>query len=91
MLLFDDSKALEKAIGEEAAAVIAHVLEKADVKWRQDLATKADLQAMRNDLLERIAGTDNRIADFKHEILKWMIGGFLAQSALLIAVISFLK
>ena len=38
MLLFDDSKKLEKALGEEAAAVIAHIFEKADDKWRHELA-----------------------------------------------------
>jgi hypothetical protein len=91
MLLFDESKALEKALGEEAAAVLAHVFEKEGERKKQELATKADLQevrvemqAMRNDLIERISGV-------KHDILKWMVGGFIAQTALLIAVISFLK
>ena len=37
MLLFDDSKKLEKALGEEAAAVLAHAFEKADENWRQRL------------------------------------------------------
>ncbi|MDR2826398.1 MAG: hypothetical protein LBV76_06335 [Deltaproteobacteria bacterium] len=77
MLLFDDTKALEKAIGTEAATVLARVVEKADDKWRQELATKADLQV--------------EIAKAKHDILRWMVGGFLAQSALLIAVIAFLR
>ena len=91
MLLFDDSKKLEKALGEEAAAVIAHIFEKADEKTRQELATKADLQevrvemqAMRNDLIERISST-------KYDIMKWMAGGFIAQTALLVAVLAFLK
>jgi hypothetical protein len=88
MLLFDDSKRLEKALGEEAASVIAHVFEQADEKLRRELATKADLQiglqTLKNDLLERVG-------DFKHEILKWFIGATIAQSALIIAVISFLK
>ena len=75
MLLFDDSKKLEKALGEEAASVLAHVFERADDKWRRDLATKADLQEVRND----IAATENRI-------LRWMVGGFLAQTTLLVAV-----
>ncbi|MDL2290831.1 hypothetical protein LJC09_01830 [Desulfovibrio sp. OttesenSCG-928-F20] len=73
MLLFDDSKKLEKALGEEAAAVIAHVLEKADDKWRRDLATKADL------------------ADMENRIIKWMMGGFIALGAFLIASMAFLK
>jgi hypothetical protein len=73
MLLFDDSKKLEKALGEEAATVLAHVFEKADEKWRRDLATKADLAAMEN------------------RILRWMVGGFIAQTVLLLAVLAPLK
>jgi serine phosphatase RsbU (regulator of sigma subunit) len=105
MLLFDDSKALEKAVGLEAASVIVRIFEKTDEKWRQELATKADLQEARNDLIQRLAETNNRIAetnnrlsdtnnrmaDLKHEILKWMFGIAIAQAALVIAVISFLK
>jgi hypothetical protein len=98
MLLFDDSRKLEKALGEEAAAVIAHVFERADEKWRRDLATKADLQEVRNDLIERIAKTDNSIANvrvemqaMKSEMIKWMMGGFVAQTALLMAILAFLK
>lgn len=77
MLLFDDSKKLEKALGEEAAAVIAHVFEKADEKWRQELATKNDLEI--------------GLAKTKNDILRWMVGGFIAQTALLVAIIAFLK
>jgi hypothetical protein len=88
VLLFDDSKALEKALGEEAAAVIAHVFEKADEKWRGELATKSDLQ---EGLLRLEMQFDKRIAETKHDILRWIVGGFIAQSALLIAVIAFLK
>ena len=68
MLLFDDSKRLEKALGEEAASAIAHILERADENWKRELATKADLMAVENRLI------------------KWMVGGFLAQTALLVAV-----
>jgi uncharacterized membrane protein YukC len=77
MLLFDDSKKLEKALGEEAAAVIAHVFEKADEKWRQELATKKDLEI--------------GLAKTKHDILRWTVGGFIAQTALLVAVLAFLR
>jgi len=91
MLLFDDSKKLEKALGEEAATVIAHVFEKADEKWRRDLATKADLQEVRNDLIERIAAASQRIDAVKVDILKWMVGGFVAQTALLVAIMAILR
>jgi predicted house-cleaning noncanonical NTP pyrophosphatase (MazG superfamily) len=153
MLLFDDSQKLEKALGAEAAAVLAHVFERADEQWRQDLATKADLQEIRNDLSERISDVrvevqtvrvelieriaaldnrvneriaaldnrvnerigalDNRISDvrvemqamrnelmerisdvrvetraIKNELIKWMVGGFITQTALLMAVLA---
>lgn len=98
MLLFDDSKKLEKALGEEAAAVIAHVFEKADEQFKKELATKADLQEVRNDLIERIAETNERVGSvrvemqaMKNDLIKWMVGGFIAQSALLVAVLAFLK
>jgi hypothetical protein len=84
VLLFDDSKKLEKALGIEAASVIAHVFEKANGQWRQDLATKADLVIAKNELQAQIANT-------KHDILRWVVGGFIAQSALLIAVPAFLR
>lgn len=84
MLLFDDSKKLEKALGEEAAAVLAHVFERADEKWKQELATKADLQEVRNDLIERIS-------DVKHELIKWMVGGYITLGAFLVAAMAFFK
>ena len=84
MLLFDDSKKLEKALGEEAAAAIAHVFERADENWRRELATKADLLLTKAELRDEISKT-------KHEILRWMAGGFIAQTALIVAILAFLK
>ncbi len=50
----------------------------------KELATKADILRLENKLLERIENN-------KHEILKWMISSFLAQTALIVAVIAFLR
>ena len=93
MLLFDDSKKLEKAIGEEATAVLVHVFERADDAWKRELATKADLTAVRIELqaLRENMATKAELANTKHEILRWMVGGFLAQTALLVAVLAVLK
>ena len=91
MLLFDDSKKLEKALGEEAAAVIAHVFEKADEKWRHELATKADLQEVRNDLMERVSDVRVEMQAMKNELIKWMVGGFIALGAFLLAAMAFLR
>lgn len=45
-LLFDDSKRLEKALGEEAAGVLINILEKQDGEAKRELATKQDLREM---------------------------------------------
>jgi len=51
-----------------------------DASSRKELATKGDIQDVRNE-----------IQNVKHEILKWMMGMLVAQSALILAVISYLK
>ena len=75
MLLFDDSKKLEKALGEEAAAVIAHVFERADEGWRRELATKADLQEVRVEM-----------QTMRNDLIKWMFTISIAQTAVIVAV-----
>lgn len=56
MLLFDDGKRLEKALGAEAAHVIIEVFEKFGEEQKRELATKGDLReetsAIRADLRE---------------------------------------
>ena len=46
MLLFDDGKRLEKAIGEEAARAIIETLEKYDENQKNAVATKGDLHEL---------------------------------------------
>ena len=48
------------------------------------LATKADLMAVENRLIERIANV-------RVDLIKWMMGGFIAQTALLVAILAFLR
>ncbi|QLA16296.1 hypothetical protein [Desulfolutivibrio sulfoxidireducens] len=45
-LLFDDTKKLEKALGEEAAGVLIGILEKHDEEAKRELATKQDLREL---------------------------------------------
>jgi len=112
MLLFDDSKKLEKALGEEAAAVIAHVFEQANERWRHELATRADIQSQKTvvklktvlrhelatkadiqnlrDVLGHMA-TKVELTQTKHDILRWVLGGFIAQTALIVAIMAFLR
>ena len=46
----------------------------------RQLATKQDIEIVRRE-----------IETNKHEILKWMVAGMVAQAALLVAIIAFLK
>ena len=60
--------------------VMQGVVQQYDEASRKELATKGDIQDVRNEL-----------KDTKHEILKWMIATIVAQTALIVAVIAFLK
>ena len=60
--------------------VVKDIVKSYDEASRKDLATKGDIQDVRKE-----------IQDVKHEILKWMMGMLVAQSALIVAVVSYLK
>ena len=49
-LLFDDSKRLEKALGEEAAGVLINILEKQNEEAKRELVTKEHLDHRLNEL-----------------------------------------
>ena len=53
----------------------------------RQLATKQDIEIVRRE----IDGVRREIETNKHEILKWMVAGMVAQAALLVAIIAFLK
>ena len=107
MLLFDDSKKLEKALGEEAAAVLVHTFEKVDENWRRDFATKADIQIL-NDKIDHMSqglrtemslmsqglraemsymATKVELQTVRNDLVKWMVGGFIAQATLTVAIL----
>ena len=75
-LLFDDTKKLEKAVGEEAAEVIAKLFENQDAAMRKDLATKADLEL--------------KLAETKADLINWVAGMLVAQSAIIAALVKLL-
>lgn len=50
----------------------------------QQLATKQDVAIVKHDLEIALAST-------KHDILKWMVTAMIAQTALLVGIIAFLK
>lgn len=94
MLLFDDSKKLEKALGEEAAAIVVHVFEKMDADYKRELATKADLLMVKAELEAEITNTRSELkADIeklelrlKHD-LTLRLGGMMAASIAIVAAL----
>lgn len=82
-LLFDDSKRLEKALGEEAAGVLINILEKQDEEAKRDIATKHDLRETELRLLAEMAKLN---ADTKADILKWVAAMLIGQAALIAAL-----
>lgn len=80
VLLFDDTKRLEKAIGEEAAGVNINILEHRDEEAKRELATKADSRELELRLT-------NEIIRLKHDLTARMG----ALSAATVAVIAALK
>ena len=73
-------------------------LDRYDEASRKELATRGDLQDVRNELKEDLQDVrnemlrlENRMEANKHEVLKWVIGTMVAQTALIVAVMAFLK
>ena len=84
MLLFDDGKKLEKAVGEEAAKTIVEVLERFD---ESASASKGDLRETELRLLKEIDGVRLEIQKAKAETIKWVAGIITAQTVAIIAAI----
>lgn len=102
MLLFDQTKALEKPLGAEAAEVIAKIFE----GQHEELATKGDLEkhrlALASDLEKhRLALSSDveklrldlaaKLSETKVEIIKWLVGLSLAQISILVAILKLFK
>jgi hypothetical protein len=87
MLLFDESKIFEKAIGEEATAVLAKVLERQDESRKEGLATKEDLYQLEIKMAKEFGQVRNEIGQVKVDIIKWMVSLMFAQIGLVTGVI----
>lgn len=91
MLLFDESKALEEALGVKATAVLAKVMERQDKESKEDLATKADLLLVKSELQREIAELrgemNSKIDRAKVEILRWMIALVVGQIGAIAVII----
>jgi hypothetical protein len=89
-LLFDDSKKLEKAVGPEAAEVIAKLFEAQDEVIRKDLATRHDIALIQKDIALFQADVDKKLAETKASIIMWVAGMLVAQSAIIAALVKLL-
>ena len=83
MLLFDDGKRLEKAIGEEAARAIIETLEKYDENQKNAGATKGDLRETELRLQKEIESLRVEMKASELRLLKWQIGGWVALAAIM--------
>ena len=61
-----------------------------DEARRKELAAKGDIQDLRLEMKSMEMRLSEKIEANKHEILKWMVGMMVAQTALIVAVIAFL-
>lgn len=79
MLLFDQAKALEKSLGEEAAKVITDAFARTEAAIREqkaavrneiaaELATKADLEELRGEMREGLALVRGEIGAVRGEL-----------------------
>lgn len=90
---------------EHQAAALQKALDKYDEASRKDLATKGDIQDVRaelqdvraelkqdiHDVRSELLRLENKMEASKHEVLKWVVGTMIAQTALIVAVIAFLR
>lgn len=62
-----------------------------DEASRKVLATKGDIQDVRLEMKSMEMRLAEKTETSKHEILKWVIGTMVAQTALIVAVIAVLR
>lgn len=89
MLLFDDGKKLEKAVGEEAAAIL-QAFERYDETTKKELATKADIQLVRSEMKEMEARLTGLLHKDRVDSIKWIAGMLIAQAAAVAALVRLL-
>lgn len=91
LILRDSSHGFSEQQAKVQVEAMQDVVKSYDEATRKELATKGDIQDVRSELQEVRAELKAEIADAKHEILKWMVTAMLAQTAILIGLMAFLK
>ena len=70
---------------EKAASVLADTF--TDWQGQQEVATKADINSLKNDVAGLESRVDVKLAELKNEIIKWVVGIGFAQVAMIIAAL----
>lgn len=60
-------------------------------KVQVDAMAQANAEAFKDMMATQQLATKQDIAEAKHDILKWMVTAMIAQTALLVGIIAFLK
>ena len=55
-----------------------------------NLATKADIEALRQETKTEIAKVETRMEAIKSDLMKWLIGLLIAQGGLIVALVKLL-
>ncbi len=87
VLLFDQTKTLEKSIGEEATRAILDLIES---KAQQELATKRDVADVRLEIEKVRAELLEKLGNTKAEIIKWVVGMGVIQITIIVTLIKYL-
>ncbi len=80
----------ETLADEQVALLNANLATKADIA-RVEAALKADIAKVEAGLKTEIAKVDKRIETVKSDLLKWMLGGLIAQGGVIVALLQLLK
>lgn len=73
---------------EAQASILRDILAMQDEAARKELATKIDVVEAEMKIKAELA---EKIESSKHEILKWMMGMLIAQTAMILLVLAFIK
>ena len=60
-------------------------------QMREDMATKADLADLRSEFREFRTDLRGEAAERETRLVKWMFGAMLAQTAVIVALVTLLK
>lgn len=87
MLSYEQTKAIENALGVDKAGPVIQALETVEERTRAEVVTTTQLDVR----VAEIKGyVDTRLAESRAEIIKWVAGMLVAQAALIATLVKLL-